>query len=145
MSRLPIVQKAGGIVLQSHTKKIVVVINQFSTAVLPKGSIEAGESPEAAAQREIREETGLSSLQKIAKLGIIQRAGHQSSGSQKSDVMKHIHMYLYVTAEMTLQPRLDDSLHAEWVDLSDAPGILGWPEEAAFVAEQSERIRSAAR
>ncbi|MBA2729592.1 MAG: NUDIX hydrolase [Euzebyaceae bacterium] len=78
MARYPTRQavSSGGLVFQDrHDGRWVVLISRRNTAgqlqwTLPKGGLEAGEDLEAAAVREVREETGLDSAI-VAKLGVV--------------------------------------------------------------------------
>jgi diadenosine hexaphosphate hydrolase (ATP-forming) len=54
---LPIAEQAGGIVIWGD--KVVLRLTKAGHLVLPKGHIEAGETPEQTAIREIEEECGL--------------------------------------------------------------------------------------
>lgn len=61
-----IVPAAGGIVRNPEGE--VLLIHRRNMWDLPKGKIDAGEAPEAAAEREIQEETGLKTLEYIERL-----------------------------------------------------------------------------
>ena len=67
---------AGGVVMDASGEKVLVLIRPGRAGPdgrpevrLPKGHVEAGESREEAALREVQEETGLTSLRIIADLG----------------------------------------------------------------------------
>jgi 8-oxo-dGTP diphosphatase len=52
---------AGGVLLREHEGKVQVLLvyrPRYGDWALPKGKLQAGESPEQAALREVREETG---------------------------------------------------------------------------------------
>ncbi len=129
------IDKAGGIVIHERTGMVAVVTNEFGLQVLPKGSLEPGESFEEAARREIHEETGLQQLTFIRSLGVLKRPGHISAASASVDTIKHIHMYLYATTENVLKPVLPDSVTADWVPPDTLARTLSWPEEYAFLEE----------
>src|SRR3982750_4734095 len=59
MARAPVVA-AGGIVLRREGSPLVAVVRlrKRNEWVLPKGRLDDGETPRAAAEREVREETG---------------------------------------------------------------------------------------
>jgi 8-oxo-dGTP pyrophosphatase MutT (NUDIX family) len=69
----PLVQhhSAGGVVLRGRERetRVALMRSRYGTWVLPKGRLEAGETPEQAAVREIAEEVGLSGLALQAELG----------------------------------------------------------------------------
>jgi ADP-ribose pyrophosphatase YjhB (NUDIX family) len=65
---------AGGVVFRrSDSKKVEILLIQDSKGrwTIPKGHIEEGETPRAAAEREIKEETGLQKMKVGAWLGKI--------------------------------------------------------------------------
>ncbi|QQS18336.1 NUDIX domain-containing protein [Candidatus Saccharibacteria bacterium] len=133
MSSDGVVQKAGGIVRHQTTHKIAVVTNELGKCVLPKGSIESGESVEAAARREIYEETGLEDLMLVRELGVLMRPGHESAHSQDVDVVKHIHLYLFSTTSDSLKPVQNDSVSANWIAPDELASTLSWLEEYDFI------------
>jgi len=63
-------QAAGGIVVQAE-KMLLLFKRTKGELMLPKGHIEPGESQEAAALRETREETGYQNLRVLADLGTL--------------------------------------------------------------------------
>ncbi len=61
-------QAAGGVVV--HQQQVLVLCKpQRAENVLPKGRVEPGESLEAAAMREVREETGYQNVRVLTALG----------------------------------------------------------------------------
>jgi len=90
---IEVLTHAGGIVFRQREGKIFYLIVRAkpnpSHWVVPKGHIEAGESPEAAAVREILEETGVQA-KIIASLGTLDFSYHD----------KHIITILYLMEYM---------------------------------------------
>jgi ADP-ribose pyrophosphatase YjhB (NUDIX family) len=80
--RLPAAKEriaAGGIVLRQGDRRVYVALVREADVppfVLPKGEVEPGETLEAAARREIREQVGLSDLQLMSKLGVLERLSY---------------------------------------------------------------------
>ena len=62
---------AGGIVYNTRTKKVLLILDPNNKWGIPKGLVEKGESIENAAMREVREETGLKNVKIIKDLGAI--------------------------------------------------------------------------
>ena len=96
--------------------------------VLPKGHLEAGESPEQAAVREVEEETGIRGSV-VEALGIIDY-WFVASGRR---VHKTVHHYLLdaIGGELsTVDIEVDQ---VEWVPLSEAAGRVRYADERALV------------
>lgn len=140
MSSPSILYKAGGVVAHTGTHKIALITNQFGHHVLPKGSVEPGETYEAAARREIYEETGLSDLQLVHKLGVLERPGHASAMSKHIDVVKQIHLFLFSTTNTKLVPVQRDSIAASWVTAKDLANVMTWPEELHFIVQHCPEL-----
>ena len=86
---------AGGVVYRIRDGEIqVALIRDQSTHnwILPKGRIEDGETLEDTSLRETQEETGLSSLKLIKKVG---KTNYWFKTKQKSKFNKEVHFYLY--------------------------------------------------
>lgn len=64
-------QSAGGVVFRrvNGDVEILLLKHEGGKWMLPKGTIETGETPEAVALREVREETGLSNVRVVGDLG----------------------------------------------------------------------------
>lgn len=97
---------------------------------LPKGHLEEGESPEAAAVREVAEETGIRG-EVLAPLGSIDfwfvADGHR--------VHKTVHHYLLVRVGGELSDEDIEVAEVAWVPLSDAPARLAYADERALIAK----------
>ena len=97
--------------------------------VLPKGHVEAGETPEQAAVREIREETGLDA-RIAASLGPIDYwfvAG-------KRRVHKTVHHYLLTAVSGTLGTEDVEVSEVAWVPLDQLESRLRHPSERRLLA-----------
>lgn len=64
-------RSAGGVVFRRRDGRHEILLLRHTSGrwMLPKGTIEEGETPEEVALREVREETGLSRLRVVADLG----------------------------------------------------------------------------
>lgn len=62
---------AGGVVFRRDDGRASILLLRHESGkwMLPKGTIEPGETPEAVALREVREETGISHVRVVADLG----------------------------------------------------------------------------
>jgi ADP-ribose pyrophosphatase YjhB (NUDIX family) len=105
---------AGGVVVNPDGK-IAVVSQQGRTWSLPKGGIEAGETEEQAARREIAEETGLTELTLVSMLGVYGRFRMGIDGKDMKNSFRKIVMFLYTTSQTNLQPRDPENPEALWL------------------------------
>lgn len=125
-------QTAGGIVLNQDGD--VLVVNQHGNSwSLPKGHVDEGEEAIGAAIREIHEESGITELDLIRKLGTYQRAKIAKDGKgEDPSEMKHITMFLFETTERALQPIDPENPEARWVNPDDVPALLTHPKDKEF-------------
>ena len=82
---------------------------------LPKGAVSAGETSEAAALREVAEETGLTAriLKPLDTIEYFFRAGDTL-------IQKRVDFYLMEYVDGQLEPQLSEVDDVEWVELSAA-------------------------
>jgi 8-oxo-dGTP pyrophosphatase MutT (NUDIX family) len=109
-----------------------LVTNQIGTVTFPKGTLEAEETYEEAAIREVLEESGLRKVELIKWLGWISRQGFKTEKGRTRPVTKRIGMFLFHTQEFELNPEVADISSAMWVAQHDVAGLLHWQEEAQF-------------
>jgi 8-oxo-dGTP pyrophosphatase MutT (NUDIX family) len=134
-------EAAGGVVVRAVDGRAHVALVREGPGlayVLPKGRLEAGESPEAAARREIAEEAGLTDLTLVADLGSRERFDFRKTH------WKRTHYFLYRTRQVEGRPT--DPHHAyvlHWFP-ADALPELFWPDQAALIAEHLARIQALA-
>ncbi len=123
---------AGGIVL--HEGKVLMIRNAAlrdpSKAYwgFPKGHIEPGEKSEAAAIREIREETKIRTFI-VAKLGesqyIFSRSGEK--------ILKSVVYYLLRYRSGEIQPQELEVLEVKWFEPKEAMEVLTFKKDREFL------------
>jgi ADP-ribose pyrophosphatase YjhB (NUDIX family) len=131
--RMPAVKEriaAGGIVLRQEDQRIYLALAReadFPQLVLPKGEVEPDETLEAAARREILEEVGLSDLQLMGPLGVLERLSYDKR------YWVQTHYFLYTTNQKDGIPT-DTQRHSAvwWFPLDELPVML-WPEQRRLI------------
>jgi 8-oxo-dGTP pyrophosphatase MutT (NUDIX family) len=122
---------AGGVVIRRFRGRpfVAVVRVRGGVLALPKGHPEAGESAVEAAQREVREETGLAA-EPVRKLDD-SRYWYSRGGEQ---VMKTVSFFLFQYRSGRVADHDDEVEAAEWIPLEEAPGRLTYPSERQIAA-----------
>ncbi len=100
---------------------------------LPKGHIEAGETPEMAAIREVAEETGIQSEISRA-LGVID-FWFMAGGKR---IHKTVHHYLFKEVGGLLQPQIEEVDEVGWFPLEEIVTMLAYPDEKKLIAKSGE-------
>lgn len=126
---------AGGVVVRLVAgRPFVALVREPPGYVLPKGGVEAGETLEAAARREVVEEAGLSRLELLGPLGVCERCTFDKTYWSKT------HVFLFATEQESGVPT--DPKHvsaAAWFALDKLPGMF-WPEQRALIESKRETI-----
>ena len=122
---------AGGVVL-NRAGKVLVVNQRGSSWSLPKGHLERGEEPLAAAMREIHEESGIGKLEYIRDLGRYNRYKIGLDGNDDTSERKTIIMFLFRTRRTKLSPVDAHNPEARWVDKKNVVGLLTHPKDRRF-------------
>lgn len=124
---------AGGVVMRIDRGNLyVALVHEKSCAgyVLPKGGVDPGESLEAAALREIEEESGLTEIDCLGELAVLERL------SEKKNTWSINHFFLYVTSQIS-GVILDTEHHDEmiWAPIDAVPAMF-WPDEQRLLARR---------
>ena len=101
---------------------------------LPKGHVEAGETPEDAAVREVEEETGIRGSV-LAPLGVIDFW----FVAEQRRVHKTVHHFLLEAEGGELSDEDVEVVEVAWVDLDDVPATLAYADERRLL-EKVERL-----
>ncbi len=114
------IESAGGIVFNKYGQILFLRKNQIWD--LPKGKIEIGETPEEAALREVREETGLDSLTIVNSLP----SSFHIFRRNTQNYLKKIYWYKMIYNGMA-KPRplrSEGIVEARWFDRDQIPFLL---------------------
>jgi len=116
ISKLAKRRSAGGL-LFDRNGNIVLTQEIDGSWSMPKGGIDDGEAPLAAAIREIKEETGIRSLVPIKSLGRYYRPTRKGK-------KRIVFMYLFQVENQKLQPLDQKNLQAKFFTFNDAVNKL---------------------
>ena len=109
---------------------------------LPKGLIERGEIPQAAAQREAREETGLSGTI-VTKIDTIKYSYLAKWEKAAPRVFKIVTFYLMKYTNGDPSQHDHEVARVEWFTIDDAIGSASYPQEKSILKKAKALIEDA--
>ena len=118
----------GGVVVRGDEVIVIVPRGRRRILGLPKGGPNAGESPEQAAAREVREETGVTAAVR-EPLGDV-NYWYRRSGRR---VYKTVHFYLCDFVSGSTDDHDHEVENARWMPLAEARTALSYPGERALI------------
>lgn len=128
---------AGGIVLRQAATPLVAVVRlrKRNEWVLPKGKLDDGETPRAAAEREVNEETG----HDVSVHEFLGTLVYDSRGGSKV-----VHFWRMEAGREPVRKLMRDVKAVEWLPLADALDRLSRGYERAFLEQVGPIALSAA-
>ena len=139
---------AGGIVIRqrpgSPVELILIAAGPFGRWQLPKGLIEPGETPEQAATREVREETGVVGAL-VAPLEVVNYWYVANRHGERARFHKFVHFFLfnYVSGDITQHDH--EVSEARWVTFAEATHMLTFAAEHRIVEAAARQVKKLVR
>lgn len=129
---------AGGVVYRMEKGKTLFLLIGFKRRdiwCLPKGLVESGESERDTAQREVKEETGITHLNVIRKIGSI----NYRFWLKQVVINKTVHFYLFKTDQVQTQVGEEHDMYA-WFSYDEALASLTYKNEQEILIKANNLI-----
>lgn len=126
---------AGGVVfrqIDSSFQIAIISVNPSGRWQLPKGLIDAGESAETAALREVREEAGIET-EILTKIETIEYWYFGEQRGERVRFHKSVHFYLLEFRAGSVENHDDEVIEARWFEANEAIETLAFKSEKAVV------------
>ncbi len=133
--RVKYARSAGGVVFRRTDGAVEILLLKHDSGkwMLPKGTIEAGETPEEVARREVREETGLSQVRVVADLGEERYSFFWRSEDAYYDKTVRYFLLEFLGGEEAAPQGEEGFVAAEWVSLTEAAQRIKYKETREIV------------
>ena len=134
---------AGGIVfraLAGHRAEVALIsVGDPPRWQLPKGLVDAGETPETAAAREVREEAGIEATI-VEKLKLVEYWYQATVGEKRVRYHKYVHFFLMKYVSGDVADHDHEVNEARWMELSKALEIIAFKSERAVLEQAAGYI-----
>lgn len=134
---------AGGIVFRrlarNNAEVALISVGDPARWQLPKGLMDAGETPQVAALREVREEAGLTAAV-IEKMKTVEYWYQATTAGKRVRYHKFVHFFLMEYVSGDVADHDDEVNEARWVELGSALQLIAFKSERAVLEQAAERI-----
>ncbi|MEI7690332.1 MAG: NUDIX domain-containing protein [bacterium] len=124
---------AGGVITRNINSKTEFLLTEHleKTYSFPKGHLEAGETPEEAAKREIIEETGFVDFSLVGKLGEVRR--YSMSKEDGMPVRKIVTLFKVILNSPKRNKEYEEV--CDWFEAEEAVKVLRYKQDSDFLAK----------
>ena len=135
-------RSAGGVVFRRDGGDARILLLQHTSGkwMLPKGTIEEGETPEVVALREVREETGISNVRVVADLGEERYYFFWRSEDTYYDKTVRYFLLEFLGGEEERPQAEEGFVVCAWVSVEDAIERIKYKETREVVRRAKERL-----
>jgi 8-oxo-dGTP diphosphatase len=146
MNSMPTVTQvsAGGVVYRQNDGKIevaLILVGPKDRWQLPKGAVNPDEKEKDAAQREVREETGLET-ELLHQIERIEYWFYAQRGEKRTRFHKFVIFFLMRYRSGHVNDHDDEVLEARWVEINQAIEMLAYESEKGIVRKAKEWIEA---
>jgi 8-oxo-dGTP diphosphatase len=127
----------GGVAVRGDEVLVITPVGRRRITALPKGGANRGETPEATAGREVREETGINVAVK-EPLGDVEY-WYRRGGRR---VFKTVHYYLCEFVSGSTDDHDHEVDDARWIPLEEARTALTYPGERELIERALSKLAS---
>ena len=133
---------AGGVAFRktkARTEVALISVGEDNRWQLPKGLIDKGESTEAAAIREVREEAGIET-EMVERIDKVEYWYFWNESGERVRYHKFVYFYLLRYKSGDVSDHDDEVNEARWFEISDAIEQLSFRSEKTVVSQALELI-----
>ncbi len=134
-------RSAGGVVFckpssgagRQDDLRVLLLQHETGKWMLPKGTIEVGETPEDVARREVAEETGITNVRIVADLGEERYVFFWKAEDTYYDKTVHYYLMEFLGGEEPSPQKEEGFVRCEWVTVPDALDRIKYKETRQVV------------
>jgi 8-oxo-dGTP pyrophosphatase MutT (NUDIX family) len=135
---------SGGVAFRANDSDYeiaIISVNQSRRWQLPKGIVDAGETPETAALREVREEAGIET-ELLSKIETIEYWYVGDNRGERVRFHKFVHFFLLKYTDGNVANHDSEVIEARWVKAEEAVEMLAFKSEREIVRKAIKLINN---